>query len=371
MKRNAFSLLFLFLASMISACSTVPSPNSSNASSVTLLSSQANEATNTPLVTQINGATTNTVRTFGLVVKNLGNPIFDIANIGAQEAAKELGATVIFTGPVTPDAALQIQLIKSLIARKVNGLAISADDTEALVPVGKDAKAAGIPVISWDSMIAKEGRILHIQNFDIMGLGEIQIKMASEIAGPDGGDIAIIRVACMACDQDAWLSIMKEILKRPEYAKLHLVEWVYVDDDDTKSYNEALGLIDKYPNLKVIICPTTVGIVAAARAVTDRGLIGKVFVTGLGNPKAMREYVKSGAAPMFALWNPADLGYLTIYTLNALATKQTTGKEGETFTAGRLGEYTIKVDPDMGPNILLGLPFVWDKDNIDEPYSQF
>jgi len=80
----------------------------------------------------------------------------------------------------------------------------------------------------------------------------------------------------------------------------------------------------------------------------------------------MREYVKNGAAPEFALWNPGDLGYLSIYVLEALATGKIKGEPGEKFTAGKLGEYTIQEDPDLGVNILLGLPFIWDKTNIDD-----
>ncbi len=87
-----------------------------------------------------------------------------------------------------------------------------------------------------------------------------------------------------------------------------------------------------------------------------------MFVTGLGTPNQMREYVKSGASPQFALWNPADLGYLAIQTLNAISTGQIEGKPGDAFTAGRLGEYTI--DPDGV--VLLGPPTVFDKDNIDQ-----
>lgn len=117
-------------------------------------------------------------------------------------------------------------------------------------------------------------------------------------------------------------------------------------------------MFTKYPDLKVIIAPTTVGIAASARAVTDAGLIGQVFVTGLGTPNQMREYVKSGAAPQFALWNPLDLGYLSVYALYALAT-------GETFSAGRLGEYTIENDPDLGLNVLYGSPFIYTPENID------
>jgi len=158
--------------------------------------------------------------------------------------------------------------------------------------------------------------------------------------------------------------VMKADLQKPEYAKLQLVDVVYGNDDDTMSYQQAQGLITKYPDLKVIIAPTTVGIAASARAVKDGSLIGKVFVTGLGTPNQMRDYVKDGAAPEFALWNPSDLGYLSIYAVDALATGKITGKIGDTFTAGKLGNYTV-VDSPNGPMLLLGQPTIFNKDNID------
>jgi ABC-type sugar transport system, periplasmic component len=188
--------------------------------------------------------------------------------------------------------------------------------------------------------------------------------MALDLA-PEGGQIAILSATSTAPNQNAWIEVMKEELKKPEYSKLELVEVVYGDDDDTKSYNEAQALFTKYPDLKVIIAPTTVGIAASGRAVTDANLIGKVFVTGLGTPNQMREYVKNGAAPEFALWNPLDLGYLSVYALYALATGEIEGKEGDTFSAGRLGDYTIGNDPDLGLNVLYGSPFIYNADNID------
>jgi len=303
--------------------------------------------------------------TFVLVPKNLGNPYFDTANNGAQEAAGELGVTVTYQGPAAADATQQIQLINSLIAQNVDGLAISADDSDALVPTGKEAMDAGIPVVSWDSAIGKDGRNLHINQAVLHDIGAIEIQMAADLA-PDGGQIAILSATSTAPNQNAWIEVMKEVLQQPEYSNLELVEVVYGDDDDTKSYNEAQALFTKYPDLKVIIAPTTVGIAASARAVTDADLIGQVFVTGLGTPNQMREYVKNGASPEFALWNPADLGYLSIYVLNALATGEIEGKAGDTFEAGRLGSYTIEDDPELGLNVLLGLPFIYNADNIDD-----
>ena len=301
-----------------------------------------------------------------LVPKNLGNPYFDTANNGAQEAAGELGITVLYQGSATADATEQITLLNSLIAQQPCALAISANDADALVPTGKAAMEAGIPVVTWDSAIAPEGRDLLINQAVTHDIGAKLVEMASDLAGPDGGQIAVLSATSTAPNQNAWIDVMKEELAKPENAKLELVEVVYGDDDDTKSYNEAQALFTKYPDLKVIVAPTTVGVAAAGRAVTDANLIGKVFVTGLGTPNQMREYVKNGAAPKFALWNPADLGYLAVYAMHALATGEIKGEVGETFTAGRLGDYTIEEDPDLGLNVLLGPPFVWDETNIDD-----
>ncbi len=295
-----------------------------------------------------------------LVPKNLGNPYFDAANVGAQAAAKELGVNVTYQGSATADATEQIQLLNSLIAQKVDGLAISANDSDALVPTGKAALDAGIPVVTWDAAIAPGGRTVHINQATAEGIGRSQIALTSKLIGGEG-EIAILSATSTAPNQNEWIKWMNDELTKPEYANVKLVATVYGDDDDTKSYNEALGLMKTYPNLKAIIAPTTVGIAASARAVQDQNMIGKIAVTGLGLPSQMRDYVKSGASPAFALWNPEDFGYLAIYTVHAIASGQIEGKPGDTFTAGKLGEYTI--DPDGV--LILGLPFTFDASNID------
>ncbi len=299
-------------------------------------------------------------KTYILVPKNLGNPYFDTANKGAQEAAKELGVTVTYQGPATADATQQIQLLNSLIAQNPGGLAISADDSDALVPVGKTAMGKGIPVVSFDSAVGTGGRTVHVNQANSEDIGRGQIQLVNKLLNGKG-KIAILSATSTAPNQNKWIEYMKDELKKPENSGLELVATVYGDDQDEKSYNEAQGLMKTYPDLKAIIAPTTVGIAASARAVTDANKIGQVAVTGLGTPNQMRQYVKNGASPAFALWNPADLGYLTIQTLNAIANGKIQGKAGEKFTAGRLGDYTI----DQDGNILLGKPTVFDKSNID------
>jgi rhamnose transport system substrate-binding protein len=160
---------------------------------------------------------------------------------------------------------------------------------------------------------------------------------------------------------------MKEALKDPKYAKLTLVDTVYGNDQSEESYNQALALVDKYPNLKLIMAPTTVGIAAAAKAMQDEKLCEKVKVSGLGLPAEMVSYTLNGCAPEFALWSFVDLGYLTYYVTYMLATGDLKGEEGEKFEAGRMGEYTIEKDPtrEKGLRVLMGPFTVYNKDNVE------
>lgn len=299
-------------------------------------------------------------KTYVLIPKNLGNPYFDTANKGAQQAAGELGVKVLYQGSAVADPAQQVQLVNSLIAQNLAGLAIAANDQDALMPVGKAAMEAGIPTISWDATIAPGGRTAHITQGLPDAIAGTQLKLMAELMNGEG-KFAILSATSQAPNQTLWLKYMAEELKKPDYAKLELVTTVYGDDEDEKSYNEAQGLLKTYPDLKGILSPTTVGIAAAARAVKDAGKIGKVMVTGLGTPNQMREYVKSGASPKFTLWNPYNLGYLAIYTLDLVAKGQLKGTAGETFKAGMLGDYKVGEDG----LIVLGPLTIFDKENID------
>ncbi|HMQ31575.1 MAG TPA: rhamnose ABC transporter substrate-binding protein [Chloroflexaceae bacterium] len=349
------SRLFLLLAALVALVACGGAPAAAPTSPPAATEAPAAGATEPPAAAGGAGAT------YVLVPKNLGNPYFDTANSGAQEAAGELGVTVTYQGTSTADATQQIQLLNSLISQQVSGLAISANDSDALVPTGREAIDSGIPVVTWDSAIAEGGRTVHIVQAVSAGIAAVQVQMASELAGGEG-QIAILSATSTAPNQNEWIELMREELQKPEYANLELVDVVYGDDEDTKSYTEAQALMRTYPDLKVIISPTTVGIAASARAVQDADAVGRVFVTGLGTPNQMREYVNSGAAPQFALWNPADLGYLAIHTLHAIASGQIGGNPGESFSAGKLGDYTIAEDG----TVLLGEPTVFDADNIDD-----
>ncbi len=293
-----------------------------------------------------------------MVVKNLGNGFFDAAHTGAKEAATKLGnVEIIYTGPTTPSAEGQIEIINSLISQKVDAIVISANDPNALVPITKKAMQRGIKVISFDSGVAKEGRLMQLNPSNAQLIGEKQIQMASNAIG-GAGEIAILSASAQATNQNIWIDVMKKVLEKPEYAKMKLVATVYGDDQSDKSYREAIGLLRSNPNLKVIISPSTVGINAASKAVVDEKLVGKVFVTGLGLPSEMAGHVKAGAVLEFAIWNPIDLGYAATYAAHEFVK----GKAGATVAVGRMGSVT----PDAEGEAALAPPFVYNKDNVDQ-----
>jgi len=295
-----------------------------------------------------------------LVVKSLGNGFFDAANKGAQEAAAEIGGIeVIYTGPTAATAEAQIEVINSLIAQQVDAIAISANDPDALVPALQRAMERGIKVVSFDSGVAEAGRQVHLNPSETNLIGETIIKLAADYL-PEGGDVAILSAASTATNQNAWIEAAKAAIPA-KFANINLVATVYGDDDSVKSTDEAKGLIASYPNLKAIIAPTTVGVVAAAQVVTDQGLIGKVNVTGLALPSEFKQFIDNGASQAVALWNPIDLGYSAVYLANDLI-KGDEAKPGATLSIGRVGEVTL----DDTNSAAMAAPFQFDKSNIEE-----
>ncbi len=297
-----------------------------------------------------------------ILVKNMGNGFFDAVYRGSQEAAGQIGGMkTVYMGPPQPTAEGQIEIIETLIAQRVDGIAISANDADALIPVAKKAMAAGIKVISFDSGINVGGRIVDLVPSNEELIGRQQIQLAAELTGHKG-DIAVLSASAQATNQNSWISWMKEEIKDPKYANMRLVEVVYGDDLPDKSYREANSLMQKYPNLKAIICPTTVGLLATAQAVKDAGKTGVVEVTGLGLPSEMKGYILDGTCRQMALWNPVDLGYTSTYILNGLIDGSVKGNVGDTFPAGRMG--SVKVE--ANGMIVMSTPFVFNKDNIEE-----
>lgn len=295
------------------------------------------------------------------VPKQLNNPYSDIEAGGGKAAVGELHGEFKLVGPNDASASSQVSYINTLIQQQQDVIGIAANDPNAVCSSLNQARAAGIKVVSFDSDAAKNCRDVFVNQASTAGIGQILVSMTKELVG-GSGDIAILSATPNATNQNAWIEVMKAELAKPENSGLKLVTTVYGNDDDQKSFQEAQGLLQTYPNLKAIVAPTTVGIAATARYVSGSAYKGKVVVTGLGTPNQMRQFIKDGTVQRFALWNPSDIGYLAGYASVALSSGRITGAEGQKFSAGKLGEYTIGKDGE----IVLGPPTVFNARNIDQ-----
>jgi rhamnose transport system substrate-binding protein len=306
-------------------------------------------------------STTSAQLNVAFLPKQVNNPYFDTAAAGGQKAATELKGKFSQVGPSSANAAAQVPYIQTLTQQHVSAICISGDDPEAVAPALKQAMAAGIKVVSYDADVDPSAREIFINQANAQDLGTSEVDLIGQQLNYTG-EIAILSASATASNQNTWIGYMKQELATPKFANMKLDTIVYGNDDDTTSYNLTQQLLQSYPNLKGIIAPTTVGIAAAARYVDSNHLAGKVFVTGLGTPNQMRQYVKDGTVKSFELWNVNDLGYLAYYAAAALVQGKITGKQGDTFTAGTLGTYTV------GANgaVLLGKPYVFDSSNIDQ-----
>lgn len=303
-------------------------------------------------------------KVYAFVAKDVNNPYMKKVYEGFEKSVKEVGAEPLYKGPEAATPEKQIEIINQLVAQNVSGIAIAANDQDALQPALNEAMNAGIPVISLDSAVNKDSRMTHIQQADPEKIGRSLIQAAYEMIDGKGG-IAILSATAQATNQNLWIDWMKKELEEnaDKYKDTPLVKIAYGDDDPTKSTSETQALLQN-PDIKIIIAPTTVGMLAAGKVLQDKN--SEVLLTGLGLPSEMAPFIEDGICPWMYLWNPVDIGDLAGYTLDSLVKGDITGATGDTFTAGSFGEMSVTDAADGGTEVMLGDPFKFDAENIAE-----
>ena len=298
--------------------------------------------------------------TVGFLPKLDTDPYFQVAKTGADEAQKELGGTVIQQAPSSATADAQIEFINNLVSQQVKVIAIAGNDANAVAPALRRARQQGVQVIAYDSDVAQAARTVFINQADTAKLGDQMLNAMAELMGHTG-EFAILSSTPTASNQNAWVAAMKARLANdPTLSKMKLVQVAYGMESEQINQQQTLALAQAFPNLKGIIVPAGIGLPAAARALRQPGLVGKIKLAGLAPVTMLKKYIVSGAV-QDVWWNVKDLGYLAYYAAQAVAQCKVTGKPGETFAAGRLGMFTVGA---RGV-VLLGEPVVATPGNVD------
>ncbi|QDC02516.1 substrate-binding domain-containing protein [Mesorhizobium sp. 8] len=295
------------------------------------------------------------------VPKLVGIGYFNATSKGIADAAKEMGTMNAKTdGPSKANIDDQITLIDNYITSGVDGILFAANDPVAISPVLKKALAAGINVVGYDANSEPDARQWFVNQAEFNGIAKAMVdSMASEIG--EEGSFAIVTSTFTTPNQARWISEMAAYQAKC-HPKMKWLETVEAQEDNILSFNQSNTLINKYGDeLKGIFGMTSVATPAAADAVTQAKKCGSVAVVGLATPNAMKPYVGAGCVKSVVLWNPVDLGYAAAYVLRAAA-DGTLAPGATSVKAGKLGDLSVI----NGSEILLGAPFVFTKDNIND-----
>jgi rhamnose transport system substrate-binding protein len=292
-----------------------------------------------------------------MVPKVIGSPYFDTCAEGAKKVAAEFGFDLLYTGPTAADAAQQVNIIQDLISKKVDVLIVSANDAQAVAPVLKKAKAAGIKVITYDADTTPEARDLFINQTTPEILGRhIMDNVAKEIGG--SGEYAILTASLTASNQNVWIKWMKE-QQSAKYPNIKLVTIAPSEEDQQKAFAQTQNLVKAYPDLKGIAALSTVAEPGAAQAIEQLGLSGKIKLVGLATPNGMKQYLKSGAAQSATLWDVGRLGYLSMYMAKQLLDGKNPADGMEIPTVGKVAYNADNKE------IIMGEPLDFTKENVD------
>jgi rhamnose transport system substrate-binding protein len=297
-----------------------------------------------------------------MVPKCTGIAYFEAARVGGVKAGKDLGIDFQYIGSDKCDATEEIATLTNAIAQKPAALVVSAIDGNAVAPALKQARAAGIKVVTYDADAAVDSRDLFINQLSYE-LAASTMLDAALLNSPSGGLVAFISASPTSPNHTAHVKIMKQLIDTdPKYSTLKYVDTVqFAGDDAAKSQEIAVNLMQAHPDLKVIISSSAVSAPAAEQAIINAGKGGQVFATGVALPSSVRDFIKSGNSKAFMVWDPADLGYIATIAAYQLATGKITATEGTKIDAGAVGTYVVLKDGEVDYN----KPLMLTKDNID------
>ena len=295
-----------------------------------------------------------------MIPKLVGIDYFSATEQGATQAAEELeNVTLIHRGPTTASVNDQIQLIENFITAGVDAITVAANDPQAIAPALQRAMDEGIVVVTFDADAA--ARDLFVNQASFQGIGETMVEDMVSQVGEDA-QVAVVTSSLTAPNQNAWLDAMRAHIEE-NYPNFEIVDVRPAEEDQQRAFTVTQDLMQVYPDLDGVIGLSSVAFPGAAEAVQQAGRAGEIAVVGLSTPKQMQPFMEAGVIESSILWNPVDLGYLTIYAAEALVTGEL--EAGDTFDAGELGTFEVRQNED-GLWVLLGDPFVFTEENIDQ-----
>lgn len=298
-------------------------------------------------------ASSNTAKNISIVFipKITGNAFFEAANEGVQEYAARRNFTVEYKGSPKADVGDQIAIVKDAIARRVSAVCISSLDSVALDNVLKEALAAKITVVTWDSDVSSDARQIMVSQGTPQQLGKKLVEMGAKSltnrgVNPSRDEVKYVWHYSRAsvADQSSWQAAGEAYI-RATYPKWKNVapENYYSEQNPEKSVATGEKILKEHPDIGLIICNDSTALPGQAQAAKNLGLAANnVTITGFASPNSMREYCKAGIVERWGLWDCKVQGALACYLAHYLASGNSL-KVGERVDVPEIG--TVEVMP--------------------------
>jgi rhamnose transport system substrate-binding protein len=297
--------------------------------------------------------------TIAMLPKLTNIAYFDACHRGAEAAAKELGVKLIYDGPTEPSGSEQVKFIETWIRQGVDAICIAPNQPKAIAKSIERAKARGIKVLTWDTDAVDSGRLVMVNQVDDEKLAHLLIDDIARQMNEEG-EWAIAIASLDAANLNNWRR-HAEARAKEKYPNMKLVDTVVTEENTNIAQSKVATLLNVHPDLKGIIAFDSNSVPGAAAAIKQKGLAGKIALTGNTSPKPMVDYLREGVLESFYLWDPRELGDLTI----RLAVRAVKGEPIEPgVTVGKHGKLTFS--PNNDSVVILSDPIRFTKENIDQ-----
>lgn len=240
------------------------------------------------------------------VVKLSGIAWFNRMEEGVKQYAADTGQNASQVGPASADAALQVQMIEDLIAKKVDAITVVPNSPEALEPVLAKALAQDIKVVGHEAS-SLTNVTYDVEAFDNAAYGEHLMEALAQAMGGEG-EYAVFVGHLTAKTHNEWVDAAVAYQKQ-KYPKMKLVtDKIESNEQQQTAYQKTKELLRTYPNLKGIQGSAGEDVVGAALAVEEAGLTGKVSIVGTSLVSVAGPYLETGEINMISFWDPAKAG---------------------------------------------------------------
>lgn len=248
-----------------------------------------------------------------VIPKGTTHTYWNSVHAGASKAAKELGVTIHWQGPLKEDdRQVQIQTVQNFVSRGVDAIALAPLDSRSLIPSVKSARNRHIPVIIFDSDLGSDEYESFVATDNVEG-GRLSAKRLVEAMGGKG-KVILLRYAEGSAStthrEEGFLKGMKEYGKNMQIVSSNQYAGVTIE----KALQVAQNLLNRYPDVEGVFCANETSAQAMLRALQMANKAGKVKLVGFDANETLVNALKKGDVHGLALQDPFMMGYLAVAT---------------------------------------------------------